>query len=259
MTLCNIYFSAKGTTRTCAEWIASHLGLDSIEYNWLSPSQRKPLEISADDVLLFSMPIYGGFIPHLCAEQAKQLTGHGTPAIIAAVYGNRHYDNSLLQMKDLLEARGFEVIAAGAFLAEHSIFPTVGAGRPDEKDKAAMAEFAAKCRSLLGQPDLWQDRELQVPGTLGYDALSFKGVPFKPDGDEHCTGCGQCVKVCPQNAICVSDPRSTDNDLCISCGACISVCPTGARNYHQDAYPAAKAAFEEKCAAYRTPETFYIA
>ena len=74
-----------------------------------------------------------------------------------------------------------------------------------------------------------------------------------------CTGCGQCIKVCPQNAICRSDPHITDSSLCISCGACISVCPTGARNYHQDAYPAAKAAFEAKCAAYRTPETFYIA
>ncbi len=259
MTLHNIYFSAKGTTRICAECIASHLGISGDEHNWLNPSQRNPMEFSADDLLLFSMPVYGGFIPRLCADQISGLTGHGTPAVIAAVYGNRHYDNSLLQMKDLLESRGFKIIAAGAFLAEHSIFPTVGAGRPDEKDKAAMVNFAAECRRLFDHPDLWRGKDLQVPGTPGYDALSFKGVPFKPDGDEHCTGCGQCIKVCPQNAICRSDPHITDSSLCISCGACISVCPTGARNYHQDAYPAAKAAFEAKCAAYRTPETFYIA
>ena len=258
MMLHNIYFSAKGTTRTCAEYIASHLGIGGGEYNWLDPSQRNSMKFSAEDVLLFSMPVYGGFIPQLCAEQARELTGSGTPAIIAAVYGNRHYDDSLLQMKDLLKAQGFTVIAAGAFVAEHSIFPSVGAGRPDETDKAAMEVFAVQCRRLLDHPDLWQGRELQVPGTPGYDPLSFKGVPFKPDGDDHCTGCGRCIKVCPQNAICRNDPHITDSNLCISCGACISVCPTGARNYHQDAYPAAKAAFEAKCAAYRSPETFYI-
>lgn len=46
------------------------------------------------------------------------MKGNNTPAIIAAVYGNRHYDDALLQMKDILTEQGFYVIAAGAFIAE---------------------------------------------------------------------------------------------------------------------------------------------
>ena len=41
--------------------------------------------------------------------------------------------------------QGVVVIAAGAFLAEHSVFPSVAAGRPDAKDKAAMEDFENLC------------------------------------------------------------------------------------------------------------------
>ncbi|MFP4589111.1 MAG: FAD-binding protein [Candidatus Acetothermia bacterium] len=47
---------------------------------------------------------------------------------------------------------------------------------------------------------------------------------------EKCTGCGQCIKVCPTDAISLSekDLAEVDRSLCISCGACVSVCPTEA-------------------------------
>ena len=200
MILHSVYFSAKGTTRLCADCIAEGLNLEKRDYDWLTASEPEKTAIPTEDALLFSMPVYGGFIPGLCAERVRSLEGDHTPAIIAAVYGNRHYDDALLQMKELLEKRGFVVIAAGAFLAEHSIFPAVAAGRPDEKDRAAMKELAI-------------DRE---------------------------------------------NPRKTDASRCISCGACIRVCPEKARDYRGEAYLAARKGFEEKCAARREPELFYI-
>ena len=63
----------------------------------------------------------------------------------------------------------------------------------------------------------------------------------------------------PQGAISRENPRETDGALCISCGACIAVCPEKARDYHGEAYLAARAGFEEKCAQYRKPEMYYIA
>ena len=114
-------------------------------------------------------------------------------------------------------------------------------------------------------------------GNCPVGAISFDKHQKAHINKEKCVNCGKCASVCPYSAIanrkrpCEAACKvgaigkdeqqfaHIDNSKCISCGACISVCPTGARNYHQDAYPAAKAAFEEKCAAYRTPETFYIA
>lgn len=254
----NIYFSAKGTTEMCAECIGTNLRLEMKVYNWCIEPCQAPLKISGEDVLLFSMPVYGGFIPEGCANMAERLEGDNTPAIIAAVYGNRHYDNALLQMKDILEKQGFKVIAAGAFLAEHSIFPSVGAGRPDDRDREAMTEFAQKCRQLLMKGNFQQYKEIEVPGEAGYDAMSFKGVPLKPNGDKSCIKCLKCVGICPQNAIASDNPCKTDSELCISCGACIRVCPVGARNYHGVVYKAAKLQFEKKCSEYRSPEMYYV-
>jgi NADH:ubiquinone oxidoreductase subunit F (NADH-binding)/NAD-dependent dihydropyrimidine dehydrogenase PreA subunit len=43
---------------------------------------------------------------------------------------------------------------------------------------------------------------------------------------ERCTGCGACVKVCPQEAISGQrkQPHSLDQAKCIKCGACLEVC-----------------------------------
>lgn len=256
MALYNIYFSAKGTTKLCADYIADCLSLKTESYNWLSQPCREPMDFSREDVLLFSMPVYSGFIPKTCAQMAKFLRGNQTPAIIAAVYGNRHYDNALLQMKDILDKQGFFVIAAGAFLAEHSVFPSVAHGRPDEQDKKAMADFAQSCTQLL-QSDWYELTEVTVPGLAEYNSESVEPLPFKPFGDEKCVRCGKCVEVCPQNAISIETPQDTNQDLCINCGACIKVCPTGARNYHSKAYETVRQEFENLCAEYRKPEMYY--
>ena len=204
------------------------------------------------------MPVYGGFIPQPCAKMARNLKGSNTPAIIAAVYGNRHYDDALLQMKDILTEQGFYVIAAGAFIAEHSVFPSVASGRPDDKDKAAMKAFAAKCCQLLSIRSLKNYKEISLPGTQGYDGFSYEGVPFKPDGDDKCVACGECRRICPQNAISEGDFRKTNNELCIACGACIKVCPAGARNYHSEVYEQVRNDFEKMCSEYKVPEMFYV-
>ena len=255
-----VYFSPTGNTKKSVEAMAGALDPDFTVIDVTAPEQASvEREFSSEELVIFGMPVYMGRIPAAAAPRLQGLKGNHTPCILAATYGNRHYDDALVQMRDLLEKQGFIVIAAGAFLAEHSIFTTVAAGRPDEDDRAAMKEFAGRCRDLLAQRELWEDKKIQVPGKTAYDPSAFKGVPFHPDGDEKCVGCGKCVQVCPQGAISRENPRETDGALCISCGACIAVCPEKARDYHGEAYLAARAGFEEKCAQYRKPEMYYIA
>lgn len=253
----NIYFSGKGTTKFCAEWIGEHLHRETKIYNWFAHPCIQPLEIPEADVLLLSMPVYGGFIPQICVQMAEKLKGNNTPAIIAAVYGNRHYDHALLEMNDILTRRGFVVIGAGAFVAEHSLFPSVGTGRPDEKDKEAMAEFSKTCKNILKRESKGKFGKIHVPGIPGYDESSYKGFSIKPTGNAKCIKCGKCAGICPQKAINAENFCETDRQLCIACGACIKYCPVGARGYHDVQYREIRINFEKKYSAYRLPEMYY--
>lgn len=45
---------------------------------------------------------------------------------------------------------------------------------------------------------------------------------------EKCTGCGECLKVCPYEAIVIKDNKAFINEYCQLCMTCINVCPEGA-------------------------------
>jgi|WetSurMetagenome_2_1015567.scaffolds.fasta_scaffold1198258_1 Fe-S-cluster-containing hydrogenase component 2 len=42
---------------------------------------------------------------------------------------------------------------------------------------------------------------------------------------EKCTGCGQCVDVCPIEAIGLDNGMAVVSDECIECWACTDACP----------------------------------
>ena len=48
--------------------------------------------------------------------------------------------------------------------------------------------------------------------------------------DAHkCTGCGDCVEVCPLEAISLNDDKAViDEDTCTECGLCLDECPNDA-------------------------------
>ena len=49
------------------------------------------------------------------------LKGNGARAVLLVVYGNREYEDTLLELSDVMEAAGFSPVAAVAAVAEHSI------------------------------------------------------------------------------------------------------------------------------------------
>ncbi len=54
-------------------------------------------------------------------------------AIAIVLYGNRNYDDALIELKDILELDGFKVVAGAAFIGEHSFSNNLAKNRPDEK------------------------------------------------------------------------------------------------------------------------------
>lgn len=253
----SIFFSPRGGTRRVARCIGDGWGKPA-ERDLIGSPLTEALTIPAEEPLLVCLPVYAGRIPTVCREMLREhLKGAGGPAIAVAVYGNRAYDDALLELVDLLEENGFHVVGAGAFIARHSIFPKVANDRPDERDRASMAAFAEQCRKRLATYAPENCGRIQVPGDPGYREREPHGVPIKPDCNKNCMKCMACARSCPTHSIPLDTPWLTNTDTCISCGACIFLCPTEARKFRGVAYEAAAKGFELKCAKYREPETFF--
>ena len=143
-------------------------------------------------------------------------------AVTLAVYGNRAYEDALLEMNDILTENGFTVIASGAFVAQHSMAPEVGAGRPDEEDAEEIRGFA---KAVLHKKSA---DGVQLPGNRPYKPEMT--VPCTPVSLFSCRHCGVCVKACPTDAISITaEGVATDKEKCTLCMACTHFCPEHAR------------------------------
>ena len=215
------YFSPTGGTKKVGNIFCKAL-FEQVEERNLGKKENEPVH---SDVAVVAAPVFGGRIPTFVTEQLKALDGKGKKAITLAVYGNRHYDDALLELNDVLKEAGFTVAASAAPLAQHSIVPAAGAGRPDDKDTAALQKFAADVKAKLAGDSA---DEVKVPGNFPYKEMKKSGNT--PVSGEGCIGCGACARICPVNAVTVEGKTvSTNADLCFMCMACTSVCPMKVR------------------------------
>ena len=220
------YFSPTGGTKRIGETFAKAAAENVVYENLGDRSWKEEGEGDGEDVLtVVALPVYGGRIPELAAEKLRMVTGRGRKAVTLAVYGTRAYEDALLEMNDLLEERGFRVIASGAFIAQHSIVNIVGRGRPDARDMEEIQKFAEK---VLHKIETNEDTKVTVPGSRPYrNGMGHGAAPVSTDA---CTFCGCCEQVCPAGAVTMLEKEvRTDAGKCILCMACTAVCPTRAR------------------------------
>ena len=242
------FFSPSNTTRKYAEVMTEAFGGDSqlIDLTLGAPEVKYDL-IDGDTALLIA-PVYAGRIPGMAAELFKQIDGTGLNAIVVVVYGNRDYDDALLELADIAAERGFKVVGAGAFIAQHCIFPKVAAGRPDTDDIQKAIEFinTAKQSTRLDISTIKGNRPYKKPAA----------VPLHPETvEEDCKACGICARECPVDAI-DAVTLKTDNDKCISCCRCIAVCNTGARKFKGIIYSGVEKLFKLQNSKRKEPEIF---
>lgn len=251
-----VYFSATGTTRKIINAVAKDLPVRKNDYNLLLKPINNDIPIPADHLTVVAMPVYNGRLPGHCLQSLTHLKGSNTPAMAIVVYGNREYDDALLELKTILENNGFFVIGAAAFVARHSIFPQVATDRPDAGDLTLVSDFTKQCIAKLeslSSPEAFVPFE--VRGNTPYKEA--RSVPMKPSSGENCDLCGTCARICPVDAISVTENETvTNEDLCMSCGACITACPTESRQYRGADYEKFKGKFIERFSRRKEPELF---
>lgn len=252
-----VYFSATYTTQKIVRNIAEKFTGRRAEFDITQQAFEQDVVFGSDDLLIVGMPVYAGRLPAQVLPSLRRFKGDSTPAIIVCVYGNRDYDDALLELKETVEANGFKVISAGAFIAQHSIFPQVGAGRPDDNDMRAIEEFADKSRAIIHSiDDISIVSEPRIKGRHPYRGADK--VPLVPSGDKKCNECKTCVKLCPSQAISEKNPRKTKSENCIACGRCIVVCPQGARRFTGLLHAFAKKKFIAAHSERKEPESIFV-
>lgn len=254
MKITTVYFSATYTTKKVVEHIANQLSNEINVYDITNDVPNDEITIPKDELLIVGIPVYAGRVPEMAVDRIRRFKGKGTRAVAVAVYGNRDYDDALLELSDILSSNGFQVISAGAFIAQHSIFPKVGANRPDTADFQEINAFADETKKIFEMDNdkllpihIRGNRPYKIPGS----------IPIFPSAIKTCKECGKCAKLCPAGAIPMEYPKEVDETKCIKCGRCIVVCPTQSRKFQGMTYTMASMKFNMAYKERREPEIFF--
>ncbi|WP_273062551.1 EFR1 family ferrodoxin [Colibacter massiliensis] len=262
-----VWFSPTGTTQKTVTKIAAtlskELSLPIETCDFTLPEKRTaPLVFSPEELIVFGMPVYAGRVPNVIIKYIRTVSGPGALAVPVVLYGNRNYDDALIELRDALEGGGMHTIAAAAFIGEHSFSRSLAKGRPDKEDLARAACFAASIAEKIRSGNT--PNPIHVRGESPYRPYY---TPRLKDGTpidirkvtskitDACTYCGICAALCPMGSLDAADPEHYIN-ICIKCGACIKGCPRQARYYDDAGYLFHKRDLEEVYSRRAEPEIF---
>ena len=268
-----MFFSGTGKTKMMTMDIASILAMklgvrfQAIDFS-VPQAREKVYEFTDEEVLVIGVPVYAGRVPNLLLPFLKEKVKGagfdisekklGTPCIPVVTFGNRSYDNALIELRNIMAVNGFACIGAGAFAAQHSFSQVLGAGRPDKDDifqAEELALIASDRLTQIGYRDLTTFEKMQLvsgsepePDTTvaelevvlkdpseiapengeGFSTFIANGleIPVTVKGDATC-GYYQ-PRDREGNSIDIRKVKPKTSDACIKCGKCAAICPMGA-------------------------------
>ena len=223
-----ITFSPTGGTEKVSKSITKNWGhVEDIDLT-IVDKDYYDISLTENDIVVIAMPTYAGLAPQVALDRLVKINANNCKCVIVAVYGNRSYEDTLVQMEDYAHKAGFNVIGAISAIAEHSIFHQFATGRPDENDCHQLEEFGDQ---ILEKASNKINTKPNIPGHRPYKKAGGGTIP---QTNTLCTKCGLCAMKCPTGAISKDNPQVTDKNKCISCMRCVDVCPNQARKLDQE-------------------------
>lgn len=275
------YFSPTGGTLQVAKHLAERVGkvlhAEVEYYSYTLPQERVKLpSFDPDDFILWATPVYAGRIPNKTLDYVRNALTHSSNnaltqsrnlSLALVTFGNRAYDNALAELVGLMQEGGMQPVGAAAVVTRHAFSDTLGAGRPNEEDLAALDHFAELLAKKVENGE-WREEngKLAVPGESHpekyYTPLKTNSAPAgflkaKPSCDsDRCSRCGKCLEVCPMGSIVAVNGMPSFNGICIKCQACRRICPTGAIAFTDPEYLSHVEMIEHAFAEPKRPEFF---
>ena len=257
-----VYFSPAGSTGAVTEHIAGiiaekcNVSYEVIDFT-LPRTREATYSFGKNDLVIFGMPTYAGRVPNKALPFVQTLfEGNGALAVSLVTFGNRSFDSSLTELTQEMSAKGFRVLAAGAWVCRHVFSKQIAEGRPDALDYTKMGEFADEVLRRLNTLDVdggqcpkeseteeWKNPVIRSGEPVapyyipkGEDGKPAKFLKAKPLTDtEKCTNCGICAEVCPMGSVSKENYAQVPG-ICIKCQACVRKCPEGAKYFDDEAF-----------------------
>ena len=254
-----LYFSPTDGTKKIVKEIAKGMDLDYKDFNITLVENRKDeLSFDENDIVIVGVPTYAGRFPKLLQPYTEKIKGNNSLAVFVATYGNRDYEDSLLELKNIFEDNGFKTLAASTFVTEHSSTSKLATKRPNAKDLSIAYDFGKKIKVKLDNlNDLNQLENIEVPGNFPYVVKNIAMPPMAPETNDTCVNCGICAKHCPTSAIDFNNYKNIDVNKCIKCCSCIKRCPFNSKEITHMAFKNMQNMLETNFAHIeRNPEIF---
>lgn len=254
-----VFFSPTGTSKKVIQAIADGAKTSQpIKHIDLTlPQHVTDVTVAENELTIIAVPVYAGRVAELAKLRLKEVSGNNSPAILVVLYGNREFDDALLELRDIAVEQSFRVVAAAAFIGEHS-FSTVeaptGHGRPDQNDLKIATDLGKSVMQKLSSDQV--NPEIQVPGKTPYKD-GMPNLPFAPVVDnENCTECEECIAVCPTGSISLNGKIQINAEPCIFCCACVKACPVECISIRTTPMEEKAKALSANCQERKEPQLF---
>lgn len=245
-----IYFSPTDGTKKIVKAIGDAIAKDYEEFNITLPQSRtENINFTENDLFIIGVPTYAGRFPKVLNEYVEKITCNNSLAIFVTTYGNRDYEDALLELKDIFVAKGAVSLAAATFITEHSYTNKLATGRPNLDDLNIAHKFGTSIKNRLrGINSITEIKPLTLPGNYPYIVKPSALSSIAPETKETCINCGICASKCPTAAIDFKDFSSIDSNKCLKCCSCIKKCPIAAKDFTDEGYLKFKAMLISKFA-----------
>lgn len=251
MSMVRIIFSPVGGTQKAMDMLTENFSENKMDIDLTDAKINfEGIVLNSEDIAVIAVPSYGGRVPSLAAERLKKISAKSTKCIIMCVYGNRAYEDTLIELKDIAEKDGFNVIAAISSVAEHSIIHKYAKGRPDDADRAELHSFAEQIIKKLDSEE--PNTTPVIPGNRPYKKAG--AAILIPKTSKKCDNCGICSLRCPAQAISYEKDRATDSKKCIECMRCVEICHKSARKVSKALTSIAAMSIKKACSERKNNE-----
>lgn len=107
MSVFEMVFSPTGGTERVSGFVTGALDGNTVTVDMTdSELDISAVSMTKDDVAVISVPSYAGRVPAVAVDRLGMVRGNGARAVLVCVYGNRAFEDTLVELEDVAKRAG---------------------------------------------------------------------------------------------------------------------------------------------------------